>query len=277
MQALIAALALAALAQQAGPEPTKTADLVEMLKGKDPAVKRAAAEEAAGSQAAELLVPLSRLLGDEDLEVRRAAVLALAARTEEGAKRTAASALGERLRSMGEKGEPGERIALADALHDLAQPGSVKILMDGIKTDTAREEVEARLHAVGNIPTREAVEGLIDFTASVGRGKRGDWHAAARSALKYAVRYDVGGPDPDLWRAWWRDHGKEFDFKAAAASRAEERAAAAEKERKKKEAADKAEERKRDREGQKKDGGKKDGGKKDGGKKDGGEKKDGEK
>ena len=75
MHALI--LVLAALAPQAGPEPTKTADLVEMLKGKDPAVKRAAAEEAAKSQAAEPLPPLAKLLGDEDLEVRRSAILAL--------------------------------------------------------------------------------------------------------------------------------------------------------------------------------------------------------
>jgi len=255
MHALIAALGLAVLAQQAAPEPTKTADLVELLKGKDPAVRKAALEEAAKSQAPEILAPVERLLADEDLEVRRAAAAVLAGRTDDGAKRTAASALGERLRSMGEKGDAAERVGLANALHDLAQPASVKVLLDGIKGETPREEVEARLHAVGNIPSKEAVEGLIDFTASVGRGQRGDWHAAARGALKYALRTDVGGADPDLWRAWWREHGKEFDFKAAAAARVEERAAAAEKERKKKE-----------REGKKKDG--KDGkdGKKDDGK-----------
>ncbi len=250
MHALIAVLALAC---QSAPEPAKPADLVEMMKGKDPAVKRAAAEEAARNQAPELLPPLARLLGDDDLEVRRAAAAALAARTDDAAKRTAASALGERLRSMGEKGDLGERIALADSLHDLAQPGSVKVLLDGIKGDTAREEVEARLHAVGNIPVKEAVEGLIDFAASVGRGKRGDWHAAARAALKYALRYDVGGADPDLWRAWWREHGKEFDFQAAAASRAEERRLAAEKARKKKEAEERAEEKRKAREEKKKE------------------------
>jgi hypothetical protein len=238
---------------------TKTADLLEMLKSKDAAIREAAAKEAARDADPAVTVPLARLLVDPVAEVRLAAIGSLGARADDAAKRTAAAALADRLRSLGEKGGSDERLALAGALHDLAQPPSVKVLMDGIKTGTPIEEVEARLRAVGNVPAKEAVEALIDFAASCGRGKRGDWHAAVRTALKYALRTDVRSADPDLWRAWWRENERTFDFARAAKEREEERAAAAEKERKRKEGADRAGKRKKKGgDGDGDDGGKKD-------------------
>jgi len=272
-------LAPAALAEEPGSgpapwkEPPKTEELLRLFKEKDSALRAAAAREAASNQDPALTTPLGRLLVDEDREVRLACVATLAGRTDDRARKSAAGILGERLTTLGEKGEHEERLALVGALHDLAQPGSLKTLVDGIKNDTEKDEVEARLRAVGNIPSPDAIEALIDFAASHGRGNRSDWNAATRNALRYATRADAGGADPDLWRAWWRKNGKTFDFDAAAADRKKERDEKAEKERRKAEAEEKrasggdkgkakGKNRKKDGDGEKKDG---DGDKKDDG------------
>ena len=216
------------------PAPTETRDLLAMMKSADPVLRRAGAAEAAADPDPSLTAPLAKLLNDEALEVRLAAAASLARRTDDAARRTAAAAAADRLARLGEKGDPAEREALVAALHDLAQPSAVKALLDGIQAATAREEVAARLRAVGNVPAAEAVEGLIDFLAR-GRG-RGDWNQSARLALRYALRTDAGGADPDLWRAWWRENRRGFDFAAAAADRARERDEAAERERRRREA-----------------------------------------
>lgn len=253
-----------------GGEPAKVEELLELLRSRDAAVREAALREAADVGSPELLPPLARLLSDDAPSVRVAAAAALARRADPKERRSAASALEGRLRTLGEKGDAGERLALVEALHDLAQPSSVGPLVDGIRTDTPREEVEARLRAVANCPVPEAIEALIQFAASHGRGKRADWNAGTRAALRYATRADAGGADPDLWRAWWRKNERTFDFAGAAADRERERREAAEKERKR-------EERKENPGKKREGGGRKDGGGSrgggdggEGGKKDGG-------
>jgi len=128
-----------------------------------------------------------------------------------------------------------ERLRVIGALHDLAQPSSVKVLMDDIKVETDLDEVKERLRAVANIPVENAVEELIRFAAAHGRGQGSNWRAPLREALRYALRYDAGNSDPDTWRAWWRENRKGFDFLAAAADRARERKEEAEKDEKRKE------------------------------------------
>ena len=214
-------------------------DLLERLKSKDLETRRSAAEESVSNLAPELTGLLMRLLVDEDAHIRYVAVASLGKRGDEKSKRTAAGALEACLVRLGEAGDAGEKLLLVESLHDLAQESSIKPLIDGIKNETPKEEVEARLHAVGNVPSREAIESLINFAAACGRGRRADWHQSVRSALRYAARTDVGGADPDLWRQWWRNNEKRFDFAGAAEDRARERAAADEKERRKKEGGDK--------------------------------------
>lgn len=244
--------AAAATAQEGRPPakdaPPTVASIVEDLKSDNADTRRAAAEKAAADPSPELTAPLVRALSDGDLQVRIEVITALARRTEDRARRTAAEALVARLSRPAVKDDPLESARLVEALHDLAQPLSIKPLLEGIREESTLDDVKARLRAVANVPSAEAVEALIRFGASRGRSGRGVWAGALRLALVYALRVDVGGADPDHWRAWWREHEKGFDFAAAAADRAREREAAAEKERLRKEAEEKREKAKEERE-----------------------------
>jgi hypothetical protein len=90
------------------------------------------------------------------------------------------------------------------------------------------EELVARMHAIANLPSKDAVEEIIQFRAS-GRRRAGPAEGPggenrgkiARDAFAYAVGVDVG-QDPDAMRTWWKEHEKGFDFQAAAERRARE-------------------------------------------------------
>ena len=238
---LVAALSLstAALAQDpappAKPEPAKPdpAKIAAALKSKEAPDRLAAAKDAKSVQDDSLVAPLAALLGDRDPEVRRAAVEALGARESAESVKRAASSLGAHLGRLGKKTgaeAEAETAATADALGLLAQPSSIEILLSDIAVETAPDVVKARLMAVANIPTAEAVEGLISFYGKRGRGANDLQGHHCLAALKSATGQSRG-PDPDIWRAWWRDAKKEFDFKAAAERRAKARAEQTEKER----------------------------------------------
>ncbi len=238
---LVAALSLStvALAEDpvppAKPEPPKAepATVLGLLKSKEPSDRLAGARDARSAQDDSLVAPLIALLGDPDSETRRAAIDALGARESSGSVKRAAASLASHLGRLGKKAEAeveAEIIATANALGTLAQPSSVDVLLSDIAVETAPDVVKARLLAVANIPTAEAIEGLIAFLARRGRGANDLQGHHARAALKWATG-ESRGVDPDVWRSWWKDAKKEFDFKAAAERRAKARAEQEEKDR----------------------------------------------
>jgi HEAT repeat protein len=203
----------------------RLARILAGLKAEEDATRLAATEEATGVEAEELLAPLLRLLKDENRLVRQAAAKALGARASGEGSKKAAKSLAERLKPLSREPEDQEELlVVVQALHDLAQPSSVKALLDDLELETDEDVVEARGSAAANAPCREAVEGLIDLMS---RHHRRGRSAPYAKALAYATGEKLGG-DPDRWRAWWREHADSFDFEAAAAARAKARAEEAE-------------------------------------------------
>ena len=215
------------------PPPPDPAKVLELLKSKDRNQRLAAAKDAASLQDDGLVAPLVGLLADPDPEVRRAGIAALGARESADSARKAANGMQAHLRKIGRKeGSEAESevIATADALGALAQPSSVEVLLSDIVVETAPDVVRARLMAVANVPAAEAIDGLIAFLGKRGRGAN-DLHGHhCIQALKWATG-ESRGVEVDVWRSWWKDAKKEFDFKAAAERRAKARAAQAGKER----------------------------------------------
>ena len=224
--AAFAALVLCAVAAFAdGPAPAApdAAKLAESLKAKDAVDRLAAAQQAKDVQDEKLLAPLLALLDDANAEVRRAAIDALGRRVPVEAQKKASAALAAHLSKVTKRPEAQlEQLTTVNALGALAQPAALDALMSGIDIDTPGDLVGARLSAVANIPTADAIESLIQFLAKQGRGKNGPQRDACRQALREATGENLGG-DPDAWRAWWRDAKKTFDFDAAARRRAAER------------------------------------------------------
>ena len=235
-------------------EKTQAAALIEAFRDKDLEIRLKAAEEAQVLQHESLTSPLVKLLADKERAVREAAIEALALRSEAKARRKAADALADRLARVAK--HPADRPELLQsiaALKRLAQPSSIKALLDGIEVEMDLEEVEARIFAVAEVPHKEAVEALIDFLALGRRGGRAKHRELANKALRYATGSTPGeenrtaGHDADRWRAWWRENEKTFDFEAIANARAEEADRAREREERKKEAKAKREEKGKDK------------------------------
>lgn len=225
-------------------EKARAAELIADMKDARPEVRARAALAAVELQHGSLLSPLLRLLSDPELGVREAALKALATRTDKSAKRRAAAALNPRIARFSRREQDRyELMAVIECLRQLAQPSSVKPLLDGIKLDDELEVARARILAVGYVPHAEAVERLIQF---LDRGRR---HARAQhDAAVEALRFATGerrNRNPDQWRAWWRENGKDFDFEAVAAARAAAAAHEAERKAKQEEQRRKREERRR--------------------------------
>ena len=248
---LLGLMALAARADGSTVLDTGDVDAVKKaLADKEPRVRLAAAHAAAGLQDKKLTAPLLKLLKDDVTEIRVAAAGALRGREDVKARKAAARGMAQLLRGLDR--EPSqdqlEREALlVPVLHDLAQPISIKTLLD-IHTDAPNEPIKERLFAVANVPAPEAIEALINYSA---RRRGGDGH---RNLAHLALRYATGqrfGRDPDTWRAWWREAKDGFDFEGQAQRRAEERSRAQQKEEQK------AERKRRQRDKPKKKGKKK--------------------
>lgn len=178
-------------------------------------VKRLDAAVAARQfQDARLTPLLVKLLRDESADVRLAAIAALGDRTDADQKKKAADGLATRLHAITDKVEfEAERGKVIDALHDLAQVSSIDVLLDKIGYGTSLTEVEARCRAVGNVPSPKAIEALIGFMQKRHRDGTG-YRAACNRALQYATG-ERGTNDADMWRAWWKEHEKTFDYQAA--------------------------------------------------------------
>jgi hypothetical protein len=196
-------------------------DAVKQALGSRDARERLAAARAAVSlQDAKLTAPLVRLLKDDEPAVAEAALDALVARVDPKQRKAAAKGIAALLKPL--KREPdAEAVAreklLVPALHDLAQVVSIQALLD-IHSQAPADLIKTRLHAVANVPSKEAIEELIDYAAKRRRGE-GHGHAVG-AALRYATGLKLGN-DPDKWRAWWREAKDTFDFEAAAEQRAE--------------------------------------------------------
>ena len=216
-----------ARARADGPLDLETADGIRpALSDREAGTRLLAARAAADVPDARLTAPLVRLLKDDEAEIRSAAIEAL--RRREGKERAAAArGLAGRLPTYLQEGADADEHALVvQALHDLAQPVSIKALLD-VPVTTDRAVVKQRALAVANVPDAAAIEALLQLGS---RGRRGaGFGAVAREALVYATGQDFRA-DPDVWRRWWREAKKDFDFEAAHAARDEARRAKAEKE-----------------------------------------------
>jgi HEAT repeat protein len=231
--ALLGSLALAGDDEAEAAARQEAEALCKRLGDKDAGGRLDAARTAASNHHALLTAPLTRLLKDKDARVRSAAISALGRRDDPKAQKKAASALAARLRPLDGKEERTEELmAVIQALHDLAQPSTIKALLD-IKSGTDRETAVARARAVANVPSKEAIERLIQFGYKDRKGS-GQTRKVATTALAYATQTKVRG-GIEQWRQWWSDNEDTFDIDAAAEKRANQRTEQKEREAKRKE------------------------------------------
>lgn len=232
-------------------EPTREEQvkaLVAQMKSKDVDERRTAAEKALDNPDKKLTSPLVKLLGDSHSEVRVAAIEALGTRSDTSSQRKAASNLASRLKRYMDKGEyVAERDAAIASLRQLAQPTTIKKLIDSVDLETDPEVVADILMAVANVPSDDAIERLIQFLDSGRRAEFRRFKAAAGKALLWATGVKGNGHNPDAWRAWWRGAQKDYDHAAAADRRAVAAAERAEKAARQKEQREKKEARRRER------------------------------
>ena len=215
----IALLCALAVAQDASKE--EAAALTKRLASKDFDTQIDAAREAARNQHSSLTSPLIKLLRNKEASVRLAAVEALALRQDSVEKKRAAKALGARIKPLQDKEErQDELMKIVEALHDLAQPIALRLLMD-IPVDTDEAIARARLHAAANIPSKEVIDRLLQHASSGRRGRRGRWRNAG-AAIRYATQENVKGGVRE-WRQWWHHAKATFDVDHAANLRADQR------------------------------------------------------
>lgn len=233
MRPLLILLCLVGLAfadEKADDEAAKT--IAVQLKSKEDSIVLAGLLDAATNQSKSLTSPVVKLLKHKNPAVRQSAIEVLGGRRNPSAQKKAASSLCARLKPLGAKEEQQPELLTAiQALHDLAQPASIKPLL-GMRSGTPREVMAACSMAVANVPSKEAIERLIQYGYKDRRGA-GRTRDLATKALAYATQEKVKG-GIEGWRKWWSDNEKSFDPIAAAEKREEARAAAqAKKERKK--------------------------------------------
>jgi hypothetical protein len=206
-------------------EARRIADLVARLKSEDVDERRQAVAEAKREQAPAVTAELVRRIPDADEKVRIAAIAALGARTDTAARKDAAGHLASRLARVTKNEQREERFAALRALHDLAQPSTLKALEGDLALDMEPEELALRLRAIANLPCDEAVETLIKARSS-GRGGRtgrgGYGVRMVREAWVYATGQSKPSSDPDAWRSWWGERKPTWDHSEALARRKSE-------------------------------------------------------
>jgi len=218
---LIPLLVAVAAADETADEKQQADLIARKMASNDDGIRIDGLREAISNQHASLLAPLTRALKDRDPAVRIAAVEALAAREDEAQRKKAASALVGRLKILEKKDEetPSEEIKkVVTALHDLAQPSTIKALLS-IPHDSDRGLARDRLMAAANAPSKEAIDRLIQFGSSGSRRQR--WRRQMTIlALRYATQEQVSG-GIDEWRKWWKENRRAFDTEVAAKRRKE--------------------------------------------------------
>jgi len=224
MRTLATLLCLAVLAA-AGSKDIAAKDIAKLI-AKSPRAKEdqavlAALMEASDNQSKSLTSPLIKLLKNKNAAIRQTAIGCLGARTETSAKKKAAGARASRLNPLGDKAKnKTEMLLVVQALHDLAQPTTIKALLDS-PNDEEREVRQARAMAVANVPSKEAIERLIQYGYKDRRGTARTRDIASK-ALKYATQ-DTNKRGLEGWRKWWSENKRDFDIVGAAEKRAEAR------------------------------------------------------
>ena len=249
MRVAIAAIALSLILYPAAAEDRVEAELkasakalAEQLASKEPGVRAEALKAAATNQHALVTTPLIKLLKDKDFATRVAALNALGTREHASERKKAAKAVASRLSKLSSKPETRTELLQAiDALHNLAHPTSIKPLLDNLTKETDREIARARLMAVANVSSPEAIDGLINLAAKGRNMNR--LKDLVRAALKDATGENVRG-GADEWRAWWKENKKDFDFESVRAAREEAKAKREAKEEKKRQRKEKREKKK---------------------------------
>jgi hypothetical protein len=221
-----------AVSQEA--EERTAADVVNDLQDRDLGVVLAAIAEAEALQDPAVSSQLTKMLKEKDREVRVAVIGALAGREAEADRKRAAQTLAARLKPLtGKAAEAVEYETVIGALAKLAQPCSIKALLD-MTIEESRATALARLMAVAEVPHHDAIEALIQF-GSKGRNRgTNNQHESAANALRHATGQRFGR-DMDKWRAWWRENRETFDAKAFKEEREAAAAAAAEREKERRE------------------------------------------
>jgi HEAT repeat protein len=177
--------------------------------------------EASGNQSKTLTSPLIKLLKNKNAAIRESAIACLGGRTEASSKKRAAISLASRLKPLGDKSTTKpEMLLVVQALHDLAQPTTIKALLDSPNSEE-RDVRQARAMAVANVPSKEAIERLIQYGYKDRRGEARTRDIATK-ALKYATQ-DTGKRGIEGWRKWWKENEREFDVVGAAEKRTEAR------------------------------------------------------
>ncbi len=216
-----------AFGQEEGERTAK--NVVKDLRDRDRGVKLLAIAECAEFPDSTIGVQLTKMLKDKDFEVRMAVVDALSKRKSDADRKRAAQALSARLKPLAGKLQTAEEYeAVIDALGKLAQPLSIKSLLD-MTIEEERSTALARLMAVAEIPHKDAIDALIQFGS---KGRNRGTNNQRDSTVK-ALRRATGqkfNRDMDKWRAWWRENRDTFDFKMMKEERAAEAEAAAERE-----------------------------------------------
>jgi hypothetical protein len=214
-----------ACADAAADAQKAAAALVERMGSADAETKKKAFGDALDVQHALVTAALVKSLNDPDQATRTAAIAGLAARNDEAGKKAADAGLSSRLERIVKKAElASERLALISALGHLAQPSALKALTAETGFDVPDDELRARLLAVANLPCKEAVEAIIKFALTSGRAGDGqdERRRTAAAAFSSATGQDMGH-DAIKMKNWWKEHEKDFDFKAAAERRAKDR------------------------------------------------------
>ena len=203
------------------------AAIVKKLGDKNDQIVLEGLAEAANEQSKSLTASLVKLTKHKNPAIRQTAIACLGGRTDVAAKKKAASSLAARLKPLSKDPHDKTEILLViQALHDLAQPTTIKALLD-TPNDAERDVREARAMAVANVPSKEAIERLIQYGYKDRRGEARTRDIAVR-ALRYATQ-DNTKRGIEGWRKWWSDNKKSFDPESAADKRQEARDAKAEK------------------------------------------------
>jgi hypothetical protein len=241
-------LALTCSLAYAEEEQERTAkDVVKDLKDRARGIKLLAIAECAEFQDPAIASQLTKMLKEKDFELRLAVIDALAGRESDADQRRAAQSLAPRLKPLTGKLQDAEEYeAIIDALAELAQPSSIKALLE-MKLEEDQATAGARLMAVAEVPHKDAVEALIQF-GSKGRNRgTNNQRKLAAKALQHATGQKFGH-NMDKWRQWWRDNRDTFDFKMLKEQRAAEAAEQAEREARQEEKRRKREEKRKKRE-----------------------------
>jgi HEAT repeat protein len=228
MRTLITLLLLAGFAGADDGTEAEAADAIaKQLASPEDSVVLAGLLEAAGNQSKSLTTPVTKLLRHKNPAVRQSAIEVLGGRRDPSAQKKAASALCARLDPLSVKEEDKPELEkVITALHDLAQPSSIKPLL-GMKSTAPREIHEAAAMAVANVPSKEAIDRLIQYGYKDRRGSDRTRDIAVK-ALRYATQEQIKG-GIEVWRKWWSEHEKDFDPVAAMEKRAKAKAEADEK------------------------------------------------